>query len=460
MERFGRRTRPVRGEAARLDQRDVNVERSDLLRQRLGEPLERPLRRVVDADVLERRDAADRRHLDDVPAALGAQVGKRGLGDPQRAEHVGLDLVARLLLGQLLDEAEVPVACVVDHDVQPAEVVVGLPDRGEVRVAVGHVELDRQQRVAVFLGQVGQRRGVARGGGDLVAALQGRDRPLPAESARRARDEPNFACHFSNLSYLLLGLSLRLSHGGGLPIPGLGNFTGTVAGVSRASLDKDPREVASMFDAVARRYDLTNTVLSLGQDRFWRRATRSALRVGPGDKVLDLAAGTAVSTVELAVSGAWCVAADFSVGMLAAGAGRHVPKVAGDATRLPFADGVFDAVTISFGLRNVVDHAAGLREMARVTRPGGRLVVCEFSTPTNPLFATAYKEYLMQALPRIARAVSSNPDAYVYLAESIRAWPDQAELAHRIADAGWSAVRWRNLTGGIVALHAATKPLR
>ncbi len=230
--------------------------------------------------------------------------------------------------------------------------------------------------------------------------------------------------------------------------------------MNRASLDKDPREVASMFDAVARRYDLTNTVLSLGQDRFWRRATCSALRIGAGDKVLDLAAGTAVSTVELAASGAWCVAADFSVGMLAAGANRHVPKVAGDATRLPFADGVFDAVTISFGLRNVVDHAAGLREMARVTRPGGRLVVCEFSTPTNPLFATAYKEYLMQALPRIARAVSSNPDAYVYLAESIRAWPDQAALAHQISDAGWSTVRWRNLSGGIVALHAASKPAR
>lgn len=230
--------------------------------------------------------------------------------------------------------------------------------------------------------------------------------------------------------------------------------------MGRATLEKNPRDVASMFDAVARRYDLTNIVMSLGQDRFWRRATRAALRIGPQDKVLDLAAGTAVSTVELATSGAWCVAADFSVGMLAAGASRDVPKVAGDATRLPFDDGVFDAVTISFGLRNVVDHAAGLREMARVTRPGGRLVVCEFSTPTNRLFATAYKEYLMQALPRIARAVSSNPEAYVYLAESIRAWPDQTQLARQIADAGWSSVRWRNLTGGIVALHAATKPAR
>ncbi len=214
-----------------------------------------------------------------------------------------------------------------------------------------------------------------------------------------------------------------------------------------------------MFDAVARRYDITNTVLSMGQDRLWRRATRAALGIGPGDTVLDLAAGTAVSTVELAASGACCVAADFSVGMLHAGAARAVPKVAADATRLPFADGVFDAVTISFGLRNVVDHAAGLREMARVTRPGGRLVVCEFSTPAHGLFATVYKEYLMRALPRMARAVSSNPDAHVYLAESIRAWPDQAELARRIAAAGWSAVRWRNLTGGIVALHAATRPI-
>lgn len=227
--------------------------------------------------------------------------------------------------------------------------------------------------------------------------------------------------------------------------------------MSRATLDKDPREVASMFDAVARRYDLTNTVLSLGQDRLWRRATRAALQIGSGDRVLDLAAGTAVSTVELGQSGAWCVACDFSVGMLRAGAGRDVPKIAGDATKLPFDDGVFDAVTISFGLRNVVDHVEGLREMARVTRSGGRLVVCEFSTPTVPVFSTVYKEYLMRALPRVARTVSSDPEAYVYLAESIRAWPDQPTLARRIADAGWSAVRWRNLTGGIVALHAARK---
>lgn len=228
--------------------------------------------------------------------------------------------------------------------------------------------------------------------------------------------------------------------------------------MSRASLDKNPRDVASMFDGVARRYDITNTVLSLGQDRYWRKATRAALNIAPGEAVLDLAAGTAVSTVELAKSGAWCLAADFSVGMLRAGHRRAVPKIAADATRLPFADAAFDAVTISFGLRNVVDFEAALREMARVTRPGGRLVVCEFSTPTVPVFSTVYKEYLMRALPRAARAVSSNPEAYVYLAESIRAWPDQRALAHRIEQAGWTGVRWRNLTGGIVALHAAGKP--
>ena len=212
-----------------------------------------------------------------------------------------------------------------------------------------------------------------------------------------------------------------------------------------------------MFDGVARRYDITNTVISGGQDRIWRAATRKALDLKPGERVLDLAAGTAVSTVELGKSGAWCVAADFSKGMLQAGLSRNVPMVAGDAMHLPFADAVFDAATISFGLRNVSEFDEGLRELARVTKPGGRLVVCEFSTPVLRPFRTVYMEYLMKALPRVARAVSSNPDAYVYLAESIRAWPDQEQLANRIEAAGWRDVQWRNLTGGVVALHRATR---
>jgi demethylmenaquinone methyltransferase/2-methoxy-6-polyprenyl-1,4-benzoquinol methylase len=226
----------------------------------------------------------------------------------------------------------------------------------------------------------------------------------------------------------------------------------------RAGLDKRPDEVAAMFDRVARRYDLTNTVLSGGLDASWRRATRAALDPRPGQTVLDVAAGTAVSTVDLAAGGAYAIALDFSQGMLRAGAARPVPKVAGDAMALPLADASVDGVVISFGLRNVADPDAALAEFHRVTRPGGRLVVCEFSSPTWTPFRTVYTEYLMRALPRIARAVSSNPEAYVYLAESIRAWPDQAELAGRIQAAGWTDVGWRNLTGGIVALHRARRP--
>lgn len=213
-----------------------------------------------------------------------------------------------------------------------------------------------------------------------------------------------------------------------------------------------------MFDGVAKRYDLTNTVLTGGQDRRWRDLTRAALDPRPGEKVLDLAAGTAVSTVSLARSGAWCVAADFSLGMLRAGAGRDVPKVAADGMRLPFGDGVFDAVTISFGLRNIVDTAAALREMARVTRPGGRLVVCEFGTPTWRPFRVAYHDVVLAAvLPAVARRVSSNPEAYTYLAESIRDWPAQPDLARIIAGAGWTDVAWRDLALGAVALHRARR---
>ena len=213
-----------------------------------------------------------------------------------------------------------------------------------------------------------------------------------------------------------------------------------------------------MFDGVGKNYDITNTVLSAGIDAHWRRETGRRLDLAPGELVLDLAAGTAVSTVELSKSGATVIACDFSRGMLAAGAHRDVPKVCGDGMDLPFPDGTFDAVTISFGLRNIHDFRAGLREMARVTRPGGRLTVCEFSTPTVPVFSTLYKEYLMRALPAVAKAVSSNPDAYVYLAESIRAWPSQDELAREINRNGWAECGWRNMTFGIAALHSAIKP--
>ncbi len=225
--------------------------------------------------------------------------------------------------------------------------------------------------------------------------------------------------------------------------------------MSRADLEKQPIEVAAMFDEVAERYDLTNDVLALGQTRLWRRAVVNAVAPRPVERILDLAAGTGTSSAPLAARGAAVVPCDFSLGMLRVGRRREpaLAFVAGDAMRLPFADATFDAVTISFGLRNTVDPEGALAEMARVTRPGGRLVVCEFSHPAFGPFRTIYSRYLMGALPGIARRASSNPDAYVYLAESIRAWPDQANLAALIARAGWHDVEWLNLTGGIVAVH-------
>ena len=230
--------------------------------------------------------------------------------------------------------------------------------------------------------------------------------------------------------------------------------------VTRADLDKQPSDVARMFDDVATRYDLTNDLLSLGQDRRWRKAVVDALVPVAAQRILDLAAGTGTSSSALADRGADVIACDFSWGMLAVGKARRpeLAFVAGDALELPFADGAFDAVTISFGLRNVHESDVALREMLRVTRPGGRLVVCEFSHPTWQPIRQVYSGYLMRALPSVARAVSSNPEAYVYLAESIRQWPDQRALSKVIQRAGWADVAWRDLSGGIVALHRGTRP--
>ena len=227
---------------------------------------------------------------------------------------------------------------------------------------------------------------------------------------------------------------------------------------TRASLDKGRTEVAAMFDRVAARYDLANDVLSLGQDRAWRQLVLESVDPGIGDRVLDLAAGTGTSSEPFAAAGAFVVPTDISLGMLTVGKQRSpwLSFVAGDGLQLPYADDSFDAVTISFGLRNVSDTEAALAEMLRVTKPGGRLVVCEFSTPTWAPFRLVYRNYLVAAIPALARLVSSNPVAYEYLAESILGWPDQAGLAQVMQHAGWRDVAWKNVSGGIVALHRGT----
>jgi demethylmenaquinone methyltransferase/2-methoxy-6-polyprenyl-1,4-benzoquinol methylase len=217
-----------------------------------------------------------------------------------------------------------------------------------------------------------------------------------------------------------------------------------------------------MFDDVAPKYDVVNDVLSMGQARRWRRLVVEAVGATRGQRVLDVAAGTGTSSEPYADAGISVVACDFSLGMLKVGKRRRpdIDFIAGDATNLPFADNSFDATTISFGLRNVIDPKLALAEMLRVTKPGGRVVIAEFSSPVVPLWRTMYTEYLMRALPSIAAKVSSNPAAYIYLAESIRAWPDQDNLSHWLAEAGWQDVTYRNLNGGIVAVHRAFKEPR
>ncbi|GAA2100072.1 MULTISPECIES: demethylmenaquinone methyltransferase [Brevibacterium] len=232
--------------------------------------------------------------------------------------------------------------------------------------------------------------------------------------------------------------------------------------MNRARLDKDPGDVASMFDDVAARYDLMNDAMTFGIARWWRKVITETVAPQPGEEILDLAAGTGTSSVPFAQAGAHVIAGDISEGMLAVGRerqrGHDIEFVHADALDLPFEDEVFDTVTISFGFRNVADPDRALAEMLRVLRPGGRLVIAEFSQPVFRPFDVVYREYLMRAIPPVARALSSNPESYEYLAESIRAWPGQDELARRIADSGFDQVQYRNLSGGIVAIHRAVRP--
>ncbi|PWH06983.1 demethylmenaquinone methyltransferase [Brachybacterium endophyticum] len=230
--------------------------------------------------------------------------------------------------------------------------------------------------------------------------------------------------------------------------------------MNRADLEKNPYDVAGMFDGIARRYDLMNDLAALGQVRSWRRAMVESLDITVGERVLDLAAGTGTSTAALVDAGADALAADFSTGMIEEGRRRqpHIPFIAADAQELPFADDTFDAAVISFGLRNVYRPRRAIAEMRRVVRPGGRVVVCEFSTPTSKTFRTVYSRYLLRAIPAVAHRVAPSPEAYDYLSESILDWPDQGTLRQWMMEEGLEQVQYRNLTGGIVALHRGFVP--
>jgi demethylmenaquinone methyltransferase / 2-methoxy-6-polyprenyl-1,4-benzoquinol methylase len=222
--------------------------------------------------------------------------------------------------------------------------------------------------------------------------------------------------------------------------------------------------VRRMFDRVAPRYDLANTVFSLGQDRAWRRAAARAAGLAGGQAAVDVACGTGALARELADSapGASVLGVDFSWEMVRRaaraepGAEPGPAYLVGDALRLPLRDASVDVVTIAFGLRNLPEPGRGLLELRRVLRPGGRLVVCEFSQPVVPVLRGVYRRYLTRLMPVAARRLTSDPEAYQYLARSIGAWPDQAGLAAWLQQAGFSRVAWRDLSGGIVALHRGT----
>jgi demethylmenaquinone methyltransferase/2-methoxy-6-polyprenyl-1,4-benzoquinol methylase len=229
--------------------------------------------------------------------------------------------------------------------------------------------------------------------------------------------------------------------------------------VSKPDLAKQPSQVAAMFDTVAESYDRTNDLLSFGQDRIWRKRVLKVVNPKSGQTILDLAAGTGSSSVVFAKEGVKVIASDFSEGMLAVGRKRHpeLEFVYADATKLPFKDASFDAVTISFGLRNVNEPKNALKEMLRVLKPGGKVVICEFSQVSVPVIRSFYNFYLKRVLPRLSSLLASNQGAYEYLSESIMAWPKQTELVQWLTDAGFVEVNYQNLSFGVVALHSAKK---
>jgi len=240
-------------------------------------------------------------------------------------------------------------------------------------------------------------------------------------------------------------------------------------GYERVARSDKAQRVGKVFDSVADRYDLMNDLMSLGIHRAWKHFTHKLAAVRPGEHVLDLAGGTgdlAAAFARDVGSDGHVTLADINASMLTRGRDRlldrgitaNVDFALTDAEQLPFADHSFDCITIGFGLRNVTDKPAALREMARVTRPGGRMLVLEFSTPQVPGLAKLYDLYSFNVLPRLGRFVANDADAYQYLVESIRMQPDQETLTDMLRSAGFVRCGYHNLTGGIVAIHRGYKP--
>lgn len=232
------------------------------------------------------------------------------------------------------------------------------------------------------------------------------------------------------------------------------------------STPREPEHVRAMFSSIARRYDLLNHLLSLNLDRRWRRRAVRELQPRPAARVLDLCGGTGDLSLEVTRHDPeLVVCCDFSHAMLARaapkfrrrGVGQRCGLIQADALQLPFPDGCFDGVIVGFGVRNLVDMPAGFREMQRVLRPGGRLVVLEFSQPRVWPLSSLYRLYLERLLPRLGDGVSGRSGPYGYLARTIREFPEPSVLAGQIRDAGFAAAGWTTLTGGIVAIHTALK---
>ncbi len=247
----------------------------------------------------------------------------------------------------------------------------------------------------------------------------------------------------------------------------MGDTKTTDFGYQQVPLGDKARRVGEVFSSVAGSYDLMNDLMSLGVHRLWKRFVIDLAGVRAGERVLDVAGGTGDLTAAFATQcgpGGLAVLTDINGAMLGQGRARlldrgvtGVPLAQADAQCLPFADDSFDCVTIGFGLRNVTDKDAALRSMLRVLKPGGRLLILEFSRPVNPTFARLYDEYSFRVLPALGRMVANDEGAYRYLAESIRMHPDPQTLKNMMESAGFARCQVYNLTGGIVAVHRGFK---